>query len=69
MHLLYSQRPNLVQERRYIAYCCEMMDPCVHFLPVAADLSDLAERVSWLQTHPQRQTRWRETRCTSPSAT
>eukprot|EP00961_Rhodomonas_salina_P227881 3080480-Rhodomonas_salina.1 len=30
----------------------ELLHPFEHFVPVKPDLSDLCDRVQWLQTHP-----------------
>jgi hypothetical protein len=50
--LLASGRPVLVQERPWREWFFRLLRPGVHYLPVRADLSDLAAQVEWAQTHP-----------------
>jgi Glycosyl transferase family 90 len=51
--LLHSGRPVFIQERPWREYFWAGMRPMEHFIPVAADLSDLVERVIWAREHPE----------------
>lgn len=49
--LLYSRRPVLLVERRYVEYFHDLLVPFVHYIPVKKDLSDLIEKVLWLRNN------------------
>ncbi len=51
--LFHSQRPVLIQERPWIEYYFAWLKPFENYVPIARDLSDLQERVSWLNAHPE----------------
>jgi hypothetical protein len=50
--LLFSGRPVFIQARRWQEYFFSDLQPFVHFIPVAEDLSDLGERLTWADSHP-----------------
>jgi hypothetical protein len=47
--LLFSGRPLLMVERRYIEYFTDDLIPWEHYIPVKEDLSDLLDRHEWLE--------------------
>lgn len=51
--LLYTQRPLLVVERRYVDYFFEDLVPWKHYIPVSGDLGNLLERIEWAENHPR----------------
>lgn len=54
--LLHSGRAVFIQERPWREYFWDRMRPMEHFIPVAADLSDLLDRVTWALEHPEETT-------------
>ena len=52
--LLHARRVVLIQERPFYEYWSHLLEPFVHYVPVAADLHDLPEQVAWLKRHPER---------------
>lgn len=50
--LLHSGRPVLIQDRPWKEWFWPQLEPMVHFIPVAADLSDVVERARWTIQHP-----------------
>ena len=50
--LFHSQRPVLLQDRPWTEYYFDWLKPFEHYVPIARDLSDLHERVLWLNNHP-----------------
>jgi len=50
--LMFSRRPLFLQERPYLEYFYCDLKPFVHYIPVKHDFSDLAERLSWAENHP-----------------
>lgn len=46
--LLYSKRPILLVDRKYIEYFNNELIPYTHYIPVKMDLSDLLEKVEWM---------------------
>jgi len=51
--LLYSKRPLLIVDRRYIEYFHTDLKPYVHYVPVKLDLSDLIEKIQWIIKNPE----------------
>ena len=51
--LLFSKRPLLIVERRYIEYFYNDLKPYVHFIPVKLDLSDLIKKIDWIIKNPE----------------
>jgi hypothetical protein len=51
-YLLFSGRPLLMVERRYVEYWHSSLKPYEHFVPVREDLSDLVDAVTWVLAHP-----------------
>lgn len=47
--LMFSGRPLLFVERRYIEYFQDDLKPWVHYIPVREDLSDLLDRLGWMR--------------------
>lgn len=47
--LLWSRRLLFVQDRPYWDHIGSMLEPWVHYIPVARDLSDLVEKLTWAQ--------------------
>lgn len=47
--LLFSGRPILMVERRYLEYFSEDLKPWEHYVPVKEDLSDLVDKHEWLK--------------------
>lgn len=47
--LMFSGRPLLLVDRRYVEYFNDDLKEWVHFIPVKEDLSDLLDRVQWLR--------------------
>ncbi|MEP9388074.1 glycosyl transferase family 90 [Mesorhizobium sp. KR9-304] len=52
--LLHSGRVVLVQDRPYRDFFFDGIEPYRHYVPVARDCSDLAERIEWLRANPSR---------------
>lgn len=50
--LLYSGRPVLIVDRNYIEFFHDDLKEFVHYVPVKMDLSDLIEKILWLEEHP-----------------
>lgn len=51
--LMWSQRPILLVDRRYVEYFHKDLVPYKHFVPVHKDLSNLMEQIQWCNQHPQ----------------
>ena len=49
--LLYSKRPTIIIDRNYVEYWHELLEPWVHYIPVKMDLSDLMEKVNWMENN------------------
>jgi len=49
--LLFSGRPLFMVDRMYVEYFHDDLNPFVHFIPVASDLSDLLEKHEWVLNH------------------
>jgi Glycosyl transferase family 90 len=47
--LLYTKRPLLIVERNYVEYFHDDLIPYEHYVPVKEGLSDLLEKVTWMQ--------------------
>lgn len=47
--LLFSGRPLLMVDRRYIEYFTDDLKPWEHYIPVREDLSDLVNKHEWLK--------------------
>jgi hypothetical protein len=52
-YLLFSRRPLLLVERRYVEWFHADLEPFVHFVPVRSDLADLTERIRWVRDNPR----------------
>jgi hypothetical protein len=52
-YLMFSRRPILIVERKYVEYFYEDLVPFEHFIPVKEDLSDLLEMSQWLKKHEE----------------
>jgi hypothetical protein len=50
-HLLWSNRPLLIVKRPHNEYFFEYLQPWVHFIPVAEDLSDLVTQIHWCKNN------------------
>lgn len=50
--LLHARRPVFVVAHRFREFYTHLLQPRVHFMPVKADLSDLAERVEEVRGNP-----------------
>lgn len=50
--LLHSSRPVLVQERPWREFFFDRLRAWEHYIPVAADLSNLTARAAWALEHP-----------------
>jgi hypothetical protein len=53
--LLHSGRVVLMQQRPWEEWFFPFLKPWQHYVPVARDFSDLAERVRWLGANPERE--------------
>lgn len=51
--LLFSGRPLLMVDRRYIEYFTDDLKPWEHYIPVKEDLSDLIEKHEWLKSNDE----------------
>jgi len=51
--LLFSNRPILLVDRKYIEYFYNDLIPYEHYIPVKTDLSDLITQVKWADAHPK----------------
>lgn len=51
--LLHSGRPVMIQDRLWKEWFWPQLEPMVHFIPVAADLSDVVEQARWTVEHPE----------------
>lgn len=51
-YLMFTKRPLLYVERRFIEWFNDEMIPWMHYVPVASDLSDLVEKAQWLFDNP-----------------
>jgi hypothetical protein len=49
--LLFSKRPLLIVDRKYIEYFQNDLIPYIHYIPVKMDLSDLLEQVNWMKNN------------------
>ena len=47
-YLMFSRRPLLIVQRKYVEFWHEELKPYEHFVPVKEDLSDLIEKTTWL---------------------
>ena len=47
--LLFSGRPLLMVDRRYVEYFTDDLKPWEHYIPVKEDLSDLVDKHEWLK--------------------
>lgn len=52
--ILWSGRPVLLVQRRYIEYFYKDLIPYEHYIPVKEDLSDLLQQIEWCRSHPQK---------------
>lgn len=50
--LAYCNRPLLIAERPYWDWSCSQLIEWQHYIPVDRDLSDLWERLDWVNSHP-----------------
>ena len=50
--LFFSGRPVFLQDRPWREFYFDRLEPFVHYIPVAADLSDLTSRLDWAQANP-----------------
>ena len=46
--LLFSKRPLLIVDRKYVEYFYNDLKPYVHYIPVKEDLSDLVSQTYWM---------------------
>lgn len=51
--ILWSGRPVLLVERRYIEYFFQDLVPYRHYIPVKEDLRDLVQKLRWCHSHPE----------------
>ncbi|WP_179298094.1 glycosyl transferase family 90 [Mesorhizobium carmichaelinearum] len=51
--LLHTKRVVLLQDRPWREWFFEDIEPFRHYVPVARDMSDLAERIEWLRANPK----------------
>ena len=51
--LLHAGRPVLVQDRPWLEWWQDALEPMEHYIPVRRDLADLVERARWVQEHPR----------------
>lgn len=51
-YLLFTGRPLLIQNRKWKTYYHKMLIPFEHFIPVNEDLSDLKEKINFLELNP-----------------
>lgn len=51
--LFFSGRPVFLQERPWREFYFDRIEPFVHYIPVARDLSDLSARLDWAEAHPE----------------
>ncbi|QKC97522.1 hypothetical protein EB231_24715 [Mesorhizobium sp. NZP2298] len=51
--LLHTKRVVLLQDRPWREWFFDDIEPFRHYVPVARDLSDLAERIEWLRANPK----------------
>ncbi|KAN0101620.1 Glycosyl transferase family 90 domain containing protein [Hyaloscypha variabilis] len=51
--LFHSGRPVLLQERQWEEFYFCKLQPFVHYVPVNADLGDLASKINWLKANPE----------------
>ncbi|MER9653751.1 glycosyl transferase family 90 [Mesorhizobium sp. M0152] len=54
--LLHTRRVVLLQDRPWREWFFDDIEPFRHYVPVARDMSDLAERVEWLRANPKLET-------------
>lgn len=52
--LLFSRRPILLIDRRYLEYFHTKLEPYVHYIPVKEDLSDLLDQIEWMFNEPEK---------------
>lgn len=52
--LLFSKRPLLIVDRKYIEFFYNDLVPYVHYIPVKMDLSDLLEQVEWMKKNNEK---------------
>lgn len=50
-YLLFSNRPLLLVDREYIEYFHADLQPYVHYIPVAVNLSNFLEQYEWARNH------------------
>jgi hypothetical protein len=50
-YLLFSKRPLILVERRYVEYFHDDLLPFVHYIPVKTDLSDLIDKILWIHSN------------------
>ena len=50
--LLHSSRPVLYAERKHHAFYYSSLQPFVHYVPVASNLSDLVDKAKWVRDNP-----------------
>jgi len=55
--LLHTKRTLFYQTRKFHEYWFWRMEPFVHYIPVAEDLSDMGEKFEWAECHPEDCTR------------
>jgi hypothetical protein len=53
-YLLFSRRPLLFVQRRYVEYFHEDLIPYYHYIPVKEDLSDLVSQASWMMENREK---------------
>ncbi|TJV43007.1 MAG: hypothetical protein E5Y02_12575 [Mesorhizobium sp.] len=53
--LLHTKRVVLLQDRPWREWFFDDIEPFRHYVPVARDMSDLAERIEWLRANPKRE--------------
>ncbi|WP_181175710.1 glycosyl transferase family 90 [Mesorhizobium sp. B2-3-4] len=53
--LLHTKRVVLLQDRPWREWFFDDIEPFRHYVPVARDMSNLAERIEWLRANPKRE--------------
>jgi hypothetical protein len=51
-YLLFTGRPLLIQDRKWMTYYHKLLIPYVHFIPVKENLSDLVSQINYLESNP-----------------
>ena len=52
-HLLHTNRPLFIQERKWKEWWFFNLEPFVHYIPVANDFSDFYEKFDWALSHDE----------------